>query len=136
MGDRCYLKVVCRKADKKAFEELGLVAHAEGEDTPEGFVRMFAEEANYACWDDLCTLAADGLKFSGWHDAGDEYPGAWFATSETDELTSVDVTRGGPCVNVDYVDGKVHVDKGDAKRALAYFKANEALKKAWGFEGA
>lgn len=74
MGDRCYMKVVCRKLDVGKFEELGFVEDLAAEGLP-GCVDMHMEEANYALDGQMPT----DVVYFGSHSEGGCYPGARFA---------------------------------------------------------
>lgn len=78
MGDRCYMEVYCRKADKAVFEELGF-DDQECEDTP-GVAWLIDYEANYAHCGDLPT----NIVWHGSSEAGGDYgPSDYACDGET-----------------------------------------------------
>ena len=72
MGDRCYLNVTVRDADKPAFAEFFEMTVEDLEGCWE------VEEANYGLYEELTELAAKGCVFIGWHTSGGEYGSAEF----------------------------------------------------------
>lgn len=53
MGDRCYMELTCRKADKALFEELGFTKQYEVEPPYVNCVTMVDQEASYGHFDDM-----------------------------------------------------------------------------------
>ena len=115
MGDRCYMRVLCKKEHAPIFEKIGFVL--QDEPTP-GVVEMTDEEANYAHDGKMPT----SIPYYGWHGAGGDYGACAFACdgrklvftdTNNDSEPTIRVSQGGRPV------------KGD----LAAFRGYEACEK-------
>ena len=74
MGDRCHMRITCRRQDQPLFEEIGF--HLDFDQTPDSpLIEMVDEEANYAHYDEMPT----NLPYSGHNGAGGTYGECSFA---------------------------------------------------------
>lgn len=117
MGDRVYMRIVCRREDAPHFERLGFV-----EDEAESAIAlsMVDEEANYGHWEPLQQLAKAGVPFFGWHDPGGEYDGCVLASDGVeyaDALSTTHEARPVAPVNPDE-----SIDFGRLSEAKCYYK--------------
>ena len=68
MGDRCHMRITCRRKDQQLFERIGF--HLDFDQTPDSpLIEMVDEEANYAHYDEMPT----NIPYSGHNGAGGNY---------------------------------------------------------------
>lgn len=89
MGDRCYMKVICRRQDRERFEKLDFCLEYE-ESPTSPVIEMLDQEANYAHEDQMPT----DIPYRGYHDAGGEYGAEAFAC-DGKEHASVEIGHWG-----------------------------------------
>ncbi len=130
MGDRAYVRVTCRREDVERFAALGFV-----EDDSEGdtAVSMVDDEANYAHYSALTTLAKAGVVFFGWHDPGCEYDGSMFASDGMGEYHEALSTPNESLALV-RVNPDGSVPEGDLDRVREYYAALARARTALGLE--
>lgn len=82
MGDRCYLRLVCRKSDQKRLLEAIDYGEEEFEVNDEGltWIEMGFVEANYGLFEPRYKAAGLGIPFSGSHSAGGSYEASVFVS--------------------------------------------------------
>lgn len=74
MGDRCYMRLTCRREDQELFKKIGF--HLDFDQAPDDpVIEMVDTEANYAHYDQMPT----NVPYFGHHDAGGEYADGVFA---------------------------------------------------------
>ena len=74
MGDRCHMRITCRRQDQELFERIGF--HLDFDQTPDSaIIEMVDEEANYAHYDEMPT----NIPYSGHNGAGGNYGESSFA---------------------------------------------------------
>ena len=73
MGDRCYMKLECRRQDAPRFEALGF--YIEEDESKADVATMVDEGANYAHSGDM----PEDIPYYGWHDTGGGYEACVFA---------------------------------------------------------
>jgi len=136
MGDRCYLEMTMRRADRPRFAE-----HVGAEPTEKWWDQEFAEdhpclvtvnvyEANYAWYDELRAAAEAGIPFFGQHGEGGEY-GAYAFVSVNGEHAEAPVNHDG-----DFI---IAVDEnlqplGDTEELRAYVARLRTLRRRFGME--
>lgn len=68
MGDRCFMRLTCRREDRVRFEDLGF--HLDFDQSPDSaIIEMVDEEANYAHYDEMPT----NVPYRGYYGAGSNY---------------------------------------------------------------
>ena len=68
MGDRCYMRLTCRREDQQAFAELGF--HPDFDQSPDHpLIELVDEEANYA----HCNEMPTNMPYRGYYGAGSNY---------------------------------------------------------------
>lgn len=80
MGDRCSVTLTIRKQDLEIVESVFDVAET-SDPSGEYAIECLFTEVNYGGQDELEELRAAGVPFHGWHDSGDAYPAAVFASA-------------------------------------------------------
>jgi len=115
MGDRCWMRLECRKEHAPVFEKLGF---AEQEETAHGVVEMVDEEANYAHDGKL----PKSVPYLGWHSAGGDYGACAFACDGRKLLFTDTDNNSEPIVRVG---GGGKPIRGD----MAVFRRYEACEK-------
>ena len=110
MGDPAYVEIVCRKDDAPVFEAIGFMEEFRP-GLPSHLLAMVDAEASEGSSSELRTLAEKSIVFRGWHDAGDAYDGACFASAggkfyDVPRLNHSDL----PCIEV-HADGTVDADQ-------------------------
>jgi len=131
MGDRAYSQVLCREADRAAFEEVGFGEEPYWESLPDGVAFLVDQEANYGNAPALRDLGEKGCVFVAQHDAGGEYDAARIA-SDGKQFCEVDarVHEQRPCVPMNS-DGSL--DKGQLKAARQYWRTYARARRILGF---
>ena len=127
MGDRCYIRIVCRQQDQKRLEDNGYFCETENAD---GTVYMVCEEANYGDNDLREELASEGIPFFGWHGSGGGYGPCVFAAADGKHIEAeTNFDDSGP-VAVIREDGTP--DPTDVQNAREYYRvlklAQEQMK--------
>lgn len=137
MGDRVWVNVTTAAALQDKFEEglcppteelkYGVDPSASPLTEVEGeLVELGFEEMNYAAYDELKKLAAQGIPFHGWHNVGGDYPAMVFASDgeKVHYAPTLDDWDGPVCaMNPDGT-----IDPSCRKDASLYFKALDAAK--------
>lgn len=90
MSDRCYVRLQCHEKDRRLFEEAGF----EMQDQDGDVCEMVDEEADYGNNSELREIAARGVPFFGFSDAGIEYGPAVFC-GDGRKYLEVDTTESG-----------------------------------------
>lgn len=131
MGDRAYSQVLCREADRAAFEEVGFSEEPYWEPLPDGVAFLVDQEANYGNAPALREIGNKGCVFVAQHDAGGEYDAARIA-SDGKQFCEVDARahEQRPCVPVND-DGSL--DKGQLKGARQYWRTYARARLLLGF---
>lgn len=125
MGDRCYMRVTCRAADKKRFEDLNF---AEDESAREGeLVDMVDEEANYA---HSGNMPLD-IPYFGFNGAGGDYGPAEFCCDGETYCEQPKFEDGGLCIAVNDL-GEINQD--DLAVIRHYIDLKAAVKKMLGVD--
>ncbi|MCZ2078673.1 MAG: hypothetical protein LC130_27215 [Bryobacterales bacterium] len=119
MGDRAYVRIICRHEDAERFRELGFVeVDAENKIA----VSMVDDEANYAHYGALNALAKAGVVYFGRHEPGCEYDGSMFASDGTGEYHEVLSTPNEPLA-LARVKPDGSIADGDLDRVRNYYAA-------------
>ena len=90
MSDRCYVELRCHEKDRELFEKAGF----ETRDQDGAVCEMVDEEADYGNNYELRAIAARGVPFFGFSDAGIEYGPAAFC-GDGRKYREVDTTESG-----------------------------------------
>lgn len=131
MGDRAYSQVLCREADRTAFEDIGFGDEPYWEPLPDGVAFLVDQEANYGNAPALRELGNRGCIFVAQHDAGGEYDASRIA-SDGKQFCEVDarVHEQRPCVPVNE-DGSL--DRHQLKAARQYWRTYARARLILGF---
>lgn len=129
MGDRCYMSIVCRHKDRKAFEDLGFgdaeyAVSADGQvafdksDALPDLVMLEETEANYAYSGRMPT----DVPWYGSSGQGDSYGPSVYACDGTGEICELEASDDGhPMCGIVIVEGKPQPNPEDMEIAAKYF---------------
>lgn len=111
MGDRCYLQIEFRNTDEaRIAASLGKLWYIEIIEEGSGWKRVGVPDADVGFYETRVSLAEEGMAFTGYHEAGDDYEACRFAAFNGEHLECSYLPRVGCLVIAVTGDGDVSAD--------------------------